>query len=66
MADTTRQTKPRDGYLYAYQINDLLFVGQPEMNLKNVRGTLYGYVVVYKQHERSNRDIMPIQLVFAN
>jgi hypothetical protein len=24
-----------------------------------------GYIVVDKQHERSSRDVMPIQLVFA-
>jgi hypothetical protein len=65
MEGANLKTKTLDGYRYAYQVNDLLFVGQPTMNLKKVRGALYGYIVVYKQHERSNRDIMPIQLVFA-
>jgi len=46
-----------------YQINQLLFVTGPETTLKGFKGTLYGYIAVYKQHERSNKDIMPIQLI---
>jgi hypothetical protein len=66
MEGTNLKAKPLQGYLYGYQVDDLSFVEQPEVNLKNVRGTLHGYVVVYKQHERRNRNIMPIQLVFAH
>lgn len=65
LSDTASQrTAPLPGYRYAYQVDDLVFVGQSNLNLQTFRGTLYGYIVVYKQHTRMNRDIMPIRLNF--
>lgn len=55
---------PMKSFQFAYQVNQLLFVEARDMTLSTFKGTLYGYIVVYKQHERSNKDIMPIQLVF--
>jgi hypothetical protein len=51
------------GFKSAYQVNQLLFVQAPDKSLGSFRGTLYGYIVVYKQAERSNKDIMPIHLI---
>jgi len=60
----SRKVTPLPGYKFAYQINDLLFVGENGLDFTDFRGTLHGYLAVYKQHERSNKDIMPIRLVF--
>lgn len=60
----SKKATPLPGYRVAYQVDDLVFAAAPDLNLKNFRGTLYGYIVVYKQHVRMNRDIMPIRLVF--
>ena len=54
---------PMKGFRFAYQINALMFVEARDMTLDRFSGTLYGYMIVYKQHERSNKDIMPIQLI---
>ena len=40
------------------------FIEARDMTLDRFKGMLYGYIAVYKQHERSNRDIMPIHLIF--
>jgi hypothetical protein len=63
---TGRRTQPLAGYARAYQIDELLFTTQPKMNLASFRGTLYGWIVVYKEHVRRNRDIMPIRLVVGD
>jgi hypothetical protein len=52
------------GYRAAYQINSLLFVASPQLKLGEFKGTLYGYLVVYRVHERRNQDIMPIRMIF--
>ncbi len=62
---STRKAEPLAGYARAYQIDELLFVDQPGMDLARFRGTLFGYIVVYKQDIRRNRDIMPIRLVIG-
>ena len=54
---------PMKGFKSAYQVNQLLFVQAPDKSLGSFRGILYGYIVVYKQGERSNKDIMPIHLI---
>jgi hypothetical protein len=54
---------PMPGYGAADQINELVFTSSTS-DLAHFEGTLYGYIVVYKQHERSNADIAPIRLKF--
>ena len=61
---TSKKATPLSGYRAAYEVDDLVFAAAPDLNLANFRGTLYGYIVVYKQHLRMNRDIMPVRLVF--
>jgi hypothetical protein len=61
---TSLRAKPLKGYRAAYQINSMLFISAPEFQLGQFKGTLYGYLVVYRQHERRNQDIMPIRLIF--
>jgi hypothetical protein len=60
-----RAATPRAGYARAYRVNDLLFVDAPKTGFATFSGTLYGYIVVYREHVRRNRDIMPIRLVFG-
>lgn len=62
--ETSMKAAPMKGFRFAYQINQLYFVGASDRSLSSFKGTLYGYIVVYKQHERSNKDIMPIHLIF--
>ena len=62
--NTSLPAKPLKGYRAAYQVNSLLFIETPESNLSHFKGTLYGYLVVYRQHERRNQDIMPIRMIF--
>ena len=52
------------GFQHAYQINKIAFVADEQLTLDNIKGVLYGFIVVYKQPERKNRDIMPIRLIF--
>jgi hypothetical protein len=66
MDETSLAVRPLEGYTHAWQINELLFVKQPDKNLNSVHGALFGYIVVYHHHERSNSDIMPIELVFPD
>jgi hypothetical protein len=61
---TSLAATPMKGYRAAYQINSLLFVTSPQLKLDEFKGTLYGYLVVYRVHERRNRDIMPIRMIF--
>jgi len=61
---TSMKTTPMEGFHSAYQVNQLLFIAAPGMSLGSFKGTLYGYIIVYKQNERSKKDIMPIQLIF--
>jgi hypothetical protein len=63
--DTSRRTNPLPGFRYAYQVNQIAFLADERWTLANFKGVLHGYIVVYKQHERHNRDIMPIRLVFS-
>jgi hypothetical protein len=60
---TSMKASPMKGFQFAYQINKLMFVEARDMTLDRFNGTLYGYMTVHKQHERSNKDIMPIQLI---
>jgi hypothetical protein len=60
----SKKTEPLPGYRLAYEVDELTFIDAPDSTLQEFRGTLYGYIVVYKQHTRMNRDIMPIRLVF--
>jgi hypothetical protein len=62
--DTSRKTNPMAGYKHAYLVNQVEFVDDAQMSLQKLHAPVYGYIVVYKQHERMNRDIMPIRLVF--
>ena len=62
--NTSRKATPMPGFQYAYQVNKIAFLADDKLSLNNFKGTLHGYIVVYKQHERKNRDIMPIRLVF--
>ncbi len=61
---TSLKATPMKGFRFAYQVNQLLFVAARDMTLSGFKGTLYGYIVVYKQQPRSNKDIMPIHLIF--
>jgi hypothetical protein len=61
--ETSMKATPMKGFKSAYQVNQLLFVQAPDKSLGSFRGTLYGYIAVYKQGERSNKDIMPIHLI---
>ena len=62
--NTSLVAKPIKGYRAAYQINSLLFISTPESKLGQFKGTLYGYLVVYREHERRNQDIMPVHMIF--
>lgn len=62
--ETSMKAKPMKGYRSAYQVNQLLFVDDPSASLRTFLGTLYGYVWVNRDPERTNRDIMPVRLVF--
>lgn len=61
---TSMKAAPMKGYKFAYQVNKLEFVVGDDMPVSGFKGTLYGYIVVYKQQVRSNKDIMPIHLIF--
>jgi hypothetical protein len=61
---TSLKAKPMKGFRRAYQVNTLTFVEDEQLSFAAFTGSLYGYIVVYRQPERSNRDIMPIRLVF--
>jgi hypothetical protein len=61
---TSMRATPNPGFHYAYQIDKIDFVADHEKTLDNFKGTVYGYIVVYKQPVRQNRDIMPIRLIF--
>lgn len=60
-----RSATPRAGYARAYQVKDLLFIDARNTKFATFSGTLYGYIVVYREHVRRSRDIMPIRLVFG-
>lgn len=62
--DTSMKAEAMPGFQHAYQINRLEFIDDKGAALETVKGPLQGYIVVFKQSERSNRDIMPIRLVF--
>jgi hypothetical protein len=62
--DTSMKAEPMPGFQHAYQVNRIIFIEDPKMTLGTVKGTLHGYIVVYKQRERMNRDIMPVRLIF--
>lgn len=61
---TSLRATPIQGYRVAYQVNALLFASSPQLTLGEFKGTLYGYLVVYRVHERRNQDIMPIRMIF--
>lgn len=61
---TSMKTTPMKGFRFGYQVNQLQFVEARDMTLTRFKGTLYGYIIVYKQHERNTKDIMPIRLIF--
>lgn len=60
---TTMRAAPLPGYQYAYQINKLDFLADKQLSLGSFKGVLYGFIVVYKQAERVDGDIMPIRLI---
>lgn len=62
--DTSMKAEPMSGFQHAYYINKILFVDDQPKTLEATKGPLFGYIVVYKRPERSNRDIMPIRLIF--
>jgi hypothetical protein len=61
---TSLAARPIKGYRAAYQINSLHFISSPEFKLGQFKGTLYGYLAVYRVHERRNQDIMPVRIIF--
>jgi len=65
-ASTSKSATPMPGYQYGYAINELTYVGHRELNLASARGTLYGYIGVFKQAQLTPQQIMPVQLVFAD
>jgi len=62
---TSRKASPMPGYRYAYQVNKVLFLADEKLTLETFKGTVHGFIVVYKQHERKDRDIMPVRLIFG-
>lgn len=62
--ETSLKAQPLPGFQLAYQVNRLSFIGDASATLERARGVLHGYIVVYKQAQRMNRDIMPVRLVF--
>lgn len=60
----SRKAAPMPGYQHAYQVNQLDFIANKQLTLAGFRGTIHGFIVVYKQRERINRDIMPVRLIF--
>lgn len=61
---TSRKASPMKGFKHAHQVNALAFVEDEKASLADFKGTLYGYVLVYRKHERRNRDIMPVRFMF--
>ena len=61
---TSKQASPMQGFQHAYQINRIAFVADEQLTLDSIKGVLHGFIVVYKQPERRNRDIMPVRLIF--
>lgn len=61
---TSMKATPIKGFRSAYQVNQLQFVEARDTTLSRFKGTLYGYIVVYKQPVLSSRDIMPMHLIF--
>lgn len=59
-----RAAPPRQGYARAFQVNELQFIRSSGVEFSSFRGTIYGWVVVYREQVRHKRDIMPIRLVF--
>ena len=60
----SKKIEPLAGYRLAYEADELTLVDAPDSTLQEFRGTLHGYIVVYEQHTRMNRDITPIRLAF--
>lgn len=58
------KASPMPGYQHAYQVSKIDFVADEHLKLESFKGILYGFIVVYKQSERLNRDIMPIRVIF--
>jgi hypothetical protein len=63
-ADTNLAAAPQPRYRHGFQVNELEFESQADMNLSRFRGTLFGYIQVVKHPRRIAADIMPIELVF--
>jgi len=61
---TSMKAAPIKGYRFAYQVNQLEFVEGEDMPVSRYKGMLYGYIVVYKEQGRRNKDIMPVHLIF--
>ena len=62
--DTSRKAPAMEGFAHSYVVNVVDFLADEKLTLATFKGTLYGYIVVYKQPERVKRDIMPVRLVF--
>ena len=62
--ETSMKATPMKGFRFAYQVNQLFFLEARDKTLSGFKGTLYGYIAVYKQPARSNKDIMPVHLIF--
>ena len=58
-----KQVDPFPNYRYLYQVSALTFIDHGDMTLENFKGTIYGFICVYKEPVRNNSMIMPIELV---
>jgi hypothetical protein len=59
---TSMKANSMPGFQHAYQINKLEFLKDSSLSLGSFKGVLYGYIVVYKQPKRVNKDIMPVRI----
>jgi hypothetical protein len=60
----TRSGVPLFAYKHAYDIRTLTFYHRDDLAFERFKGTLYGFICVYKDHVRKNSFIMPIELDF--
>jgi hypothetical protein len=58
-----KQVDPFSNYRYLYQVSALTFIDHDDLTLENFKGTIYGYICVYKESIRNNSMIMPIEFV---
>lgn len=55
---------PMPGYRHGWAVNKVDFIDHDDLKFDSFKGTLYGFICVYKDHVRRNSFIMPVEFVF--